>query len=320
MIELFFAAKKQIDSAQNIALSTHENPDLDGLGSLLALESVLRNLGKNTYAFSANPVPEALKFLPHQPIINNLNPEKIDLIIGLDYGSPARLEILKTYPKIQAEDLTFDHHAIGEHLGLKIVDGNISSTAEIIYNFINFLGQPINNEIACCLLAGIMSDTDGFRHINTSAQTLKTAGELMLKGASLQKISRAVNNLNNMDKKLAGLTDIFKKIQIVAEANLVFVVIDHKLFTSSLTGLEKIDVVNILSAIPEAKIAATLTEKIPGLFDVSLRSQQDRGVNVAQIAQSFGGGGHRLAAGFHSDRTSEEIIEKIEKLLLAAAE
>lgn len=318
MTERFIEAKKQIDRAQNIALSTHENPDLDGLGSLLALESVLRNLGKNTYAFSVNPVSDALKFLPHQRITNNLNPKKIDLIIGLDYGSPERLEILKAYPEIQANVLTFDHHAIGEHLGLKIVDGDISSTAEIVHNFINFLEAPIDSAVALCLLAGIMSDTSGFRHINTSAQTLKTAGELMLKGASLQKISRAVNNLNNMDKKLAGLTDIFKKIQIVAKANLVFVVINHKLFTFSSKGLEKIDVANILSAIPEAKIAATLIEKIPGCFDISLRSQQDRGVNVARIAQSFGGGGHRLAAGFHSDKSPEEIVAQIEKLLLAA--
>jgi len=136
-----------------------------------------------------------------------------------------------------------------------------------------------------------MSDTGGFRHLNTSAQTLAAAGELMLKGASLQKISRAVNNLNNMDEKIAGLTDIFKEIRIVAEIKLVFVVINHELFLSSIMGLEEIDAAGILSASPEAKIAATLIEKTPGLFEVSLRSQPDRGVNVAQIAQSFGGGG-----------------------------
>lgn len=308
---LFSKAKELIDKAQNIALSTHEDPDLDGLGSLLAIEFVLRNMGKNTYAFSINPVPETLKFLPHQKIIGNLDPKKIDLIIGLDYGSSERLEILKSYPEIQADILTFDHHAIGQHLGFKIVDSNISSTSEIIYNFINFLGQPINDKIADCLLAGIMSDTGNFRHPNTSAQTLQTAGKLMLRGASLQKISRSANNLNYLDEKLAILTDIFKKIQIVAEINLVFVVIDHELFISSPTGLREIDIANILSATPEAKIAATLTEKTPDYFDVSLRSQQDREVNVAQIAQSFGGGGHKLAAGFRSDLPAEEIINQI---------
>ncbi len=319
MNNLFIEAKRLIDGAHHIVLSTHENPDLDGLGSLLALESVLSNTGKTTFAFSALPISETLKFLPHQKIIHKLGPKKIDLIIGLDYGGFERLEILNVYPKIQTEILTFDHHIIGQHLGLKIVDGNISSTAEIIYNFINFLGLPIDSSVASCLLAGIISDTGGLRHVNTSAQTLKAAGELMLKGASLQRISQAMNSLNDIDKKLTSLANLFKKIQIISKVNFTFIIIRHELFLSSSLGLEKIDVAGILSAIPETKVAATLTEKTPGLFEVSLRSQQDREVNVAQIAQSFGGGGHRLAAGFRSDKTPEEIVAQIEKLLLAVA-
>jgi phosphoesterase RecJ-like protein len=249
-----------------------------------------------------------------------VNPKKVDLLIGLDYGSPERLEILKVYPELQSSVLTFDHHAVGRHLGLKIVDGNISSTSELIYNFLNSIGQVISPSAAYCLLAGIMSDTGGFRHINTSAQTLKIAGELMLKGASLQKISQAVNNLENIDEKLLGLTGIFKKIQTVSRVNLIFIVIEHQLFLTSSAGLKEVDVASLLSATPEAKIAATITEKVPGHFDVSLRSQQDKGINVARLAQSFGGGGHRLAAGFRSSDPAEMIVAKIEQLLLATPE
>ena len=317
MTDLFPQAKRLIDNARHIALSTHEDPDIDGFGSMLAMEYILKQMGKNASAFSLADAPSALKFLPNQITANSLNPAKIDLIIGLDYGDPERLEILKAYPGIKASILTLDHHAVGRHIGLKLVDGNLSSTAELVYGFIKFLGKTINSEIAACLLAGIMSDTGNFRYPNTSAQTLKIAGELMLRGASLQKISKAVNS-SDLDDRMALLTDVFAKIQTSAKVNLVFAVIDHKLFNAYPLGFDEIDIASILSASPEAKIAATLTEKTPGLFHISLRAQQDRGVNVAAIAQSFGGGGHKLAAAFRSNETPANIVAKLKQLLLAA--
>lgn len=320
MEALFAKAKKIIDNANNIVLSTHEDPDLDGLGSILALAHILQQMGKTVLIFSQSPLPGALKSQSQHKIVNDLNPEDIDLLIGLDYGSPERLEVLRTYPEIKADILTFDHHAIGRHLGLKIVDPKTSSTAEIIYNFINFLNAPINTETAVYLLTGIMNDTGNFRHINTSANTLKITGELMLKGASLQKISQANNSLNLINEKSLALTEIFKRIKTAAKGNLVFVIIDHELFNNFYLRLTGIDVTSILSAAPEIKVAAILAEKTLGLFDVSLRSQQDKGVDVAKIARQFGGGGHRLAAGFRSSDAPEEIIAQIEQLLLATAE
>lgn len=319
MKDLFSKAKELIDSASHIALSTHSNPDLDGLGSLLALESVLRDMGKNTYAFSIGPVSESLKILPHQIITNELDPEKIDLVIGLDYGSPQRLEILRCYPEIKADFLTFDHHAVGEHKGFKIVDAEISSTAEMVHDFLNFIEAPIDKTVAFCLLAGIMDDTGAFRYANTSAQTLRVAGELMLKGASPAKISRGSYNLN-LDEKFSALNEVFDRIQTGARTDFVFAVIDNELFDRLSAGLNEIGLASILSAAPEAKIAATLTEKTPGVFDVSLRSQQDRGTDVGKIAAAFGGGGHRLAAAFRCAETPAKIVARIEQLLSVAAE
>lgn len=319
MTNLFLQAKELIDTADHIVLSTHLAPDLDGLGSLLALNEALRQTGKNSLAFSLGPTPEFLRLLPLPKIIDQLTSSKIDLIIGLDYGAPERLEILNAYPKINTKVLSFDHHAVGRHLGLKVVDGQISSTAELIYNFINFLTVPINSVMAACLLAGMIDDTGKFRYNNTSPQTLKIAGELMLKGASLQKISRAASSLNSGEKLLA-LTDVFYKIKINPHTQLIFAVIEHETFCRAAAGFDDLDIAEILSSAPEAKLALTITEKTPGLFDISLRARPDRGVDVAKLAAAFGGGGHRLAAGFRSDKTPEEIIAQIEKLLLAATD
>lgn len=320
MTEQFLAAKNLIEKSRNIALSTHHDPDLDGLGSLLALNRILKNSGKRTLAFSTGPaetMTDSLKkILPSHNLVSDLDPAEIDLVIGLDYGSPERLEILNAYPGLRADFLTFDHHAVGRHLGLKIIDQEISSTSELIYNFILFLQAPLDQETALCLLAGIMDDTSYLRHPSASAQTLRIAGELMLRGASLQRISR-VNSHANAEEKLAALTNIFDKIQVRQETKLVFIVIDHKLFSRFSAGFNEAGLAGILSAAPEARLAATLIEKQPGRLDVSLRSQKDRGVDVAHLAAGFGGGGHRLAAGFRSTWPAEKIIAQIESLLLS---
>ncbi len=195
MEALFFEAKKLIDQSKNILLATHEEPDGDALGSMLALAIALEKAGKNTSAFADSPAPSCFNFLPgYEKITNDINWQKIDLIIGLDYGKPERLKLNLALTK-SPRFLTFDHHIINQPLGLAIVNGEISSTAELIYQYFLSVDTQINSKIATCLLTGIFSDTGGFHHANTSAQTLKIAAELLLKGAPLQKIAKAENSI-----------------------------------------------------------------------------------------------------------------------------
>jgi phosphoesterase RecJ-like protein len=315
MTEKFAKAKKIIDRAENIVLSTHDEPDLDGFGSMLALQSVLQNLGKNSIIFTTYPMPFIYRLFSYQPCIKNqINVQDFDLIIGLDYGHYERLEIVKHLSFLPDNLLTFDHHLIGDHLGFKIVDSESSSTSEIIYRFIEFLEATINQEIATYLLTGIFDDTGGLRHPNTSAQTLKIASDLLAKGASLQKIIKKYNH-SALLENFSTLTQTFSQIQIDQETGLVFLII-NRTFERLEIGLKEINISNLLSAIPEAKAALLLTEKSPGFWEGSLRAQKNREVDVAKIAQHFGGGGHKLAAGFCSTDNTENIINKIKQLLL----
>lgn len=316
----FPAAYEAILKAHHIILSTHEEPDADGLGSMLALESALLKLGKQTSSFSPLNLSKILNFLPgRERIKQQLSPQelKADLIIGLDYGSLKRLEIKKAYPFLSCSILTFDHHLPdndAENQGLKIVDTNRSSTSEIIYDFINFLKVPIEKEIATCLLAGIIDDTGAFCHPNTTATTLKIAGQLMIKGARWQKILEAQKQELPQEKALA-INQAFANMEIDKEAGLVFSFINYQLISQSTDSFKELKIAGLLGNIPEAKIALSLIEKTPGTIDVSLRSQKDRNINVAKIAQRFGGGGHKLAAGFKSESTKEEIIERIKEIM-----
>ncbi len=316
----FSAASKMILEAHHIILSTHEEPDADGIASMLALESALLKLDKQVLSFSPLSLPKILNFLPgRERIKQQLSSQdfKADLIIGLDYGSLKRLEVKKVYPSLNCRLLTLDHHLPDNNYddqGLKIIDTDCSSTAEIIYSFINFLGVPIEKEMATCLLAGIIDDTGAFCHSSTTATTLKIAGQLMAKGARWQKILEARKQELPREKALA-INQAFANMEIDKEAGLVFSFINYRLLSRSIDSFKELKIAGLLGNIPEAKIALSLIEKTPGIIDVSLRSQKDRGVNVAKIAQRFGGGGHKLAAGFKSESTKEEIIERIKEIM-----
>jgi len=316
----FLAAQEMILRAHHIILSTHEEPDADGIGSMLALESALRKLGKQTSSFSPLNLPKILNFLPgRERIKQQLSSQelKADLLIGLDYSSLKRLEVKKIYPSLNCQILTFDHHLPDNNLedqGLKIVETDRSSTSEIVYDFINFLEVPIEKEIATCLLAGIIDDTGAFCHPNTTATTLKIAGQLMTKGARWQKILDTQKQELPEEKAMA-INQAFANMEIDKEAGLVFSFINYQLISQSTDSFKELKIAGLLGNIPEAKIALSLIEKTPGIIDVSLRSQKDRGVNVAKIAQRFGGGGHKLAAGFKSESTKEEIIKKIKEIM-----
>ncbi|MBU1102273.1 DHH family phosphoesterase [Patescibacteria group bacterium] len=315
MIQQFQEAKKMIGRAQNILLATHEDPDSDAVGSLLAMKIGLSKIGKKAVVFSATKAPPSLSFLPGvDQIISKVDLADVDLIIGLDYGHHQRLKLNSENLALR-NFLTIDHHLVGEHLGFKIIKNNYSSTAEILYELFPYLNIAVDYKIATCLLTGIFSDTGGFRHANTSAQTLKIAGELLLKGAPLQKIAKAENSIyfpNNIKLWLTA----FKNLEVDLETGIVFSLVAFDDLANAELEWKGSGIAGLLSSVPEIKFALLCAEKKPGQLECSLRSQKDRGINVAAIARIFGGGGHRLAAGFQSSDRPENIVSAIKKLAL----
>lgn len=294
---------------------THQDPDLDGLGATIALHLALRNLNKDSLVFLTQPLPDFFKpLVSATEFKNDLPTTSPDLIIGLDYGNIKRLELCQKYQSLATDWLTFDHHALGQHQGLTINNPLAASTSEIIYQFLEFLDQPITRVIATCLLAGIFDDTGGFCHAATSAQTLKIAGELLDKGAPLQKIVRASIRPNVADS-LKTLNKTWEQLKLEPEAGVAFSLISHQNVLELPNGFNQSGAADILSSVPEIKIAVIFVEKTPGIFSCSLRSQKNRGVDVARIARRFGGGGHTLAAAFQSSRPPEEIMAEIKGLV-----
>lgn len=295
----FIKAQQLIDSSERILLTMHEGMDGDDGGAILALGQHLESLGKQPTYFISKGVPPQLAFLPQSHQVKaSLDNTQFDLIIFCGCatadrcGNPAILNLT-------APTINIDHHPDNQRFGqVNIVDASKSAVAELVYDMFVFHRWPITKNIALCLLTGLVTDTGSFMHSNTQTSTLTAAAELMRKGALVNKIIRHTYK-NKNPQMLKAWGRALENMRYDDKHQIAFSVITDEdletlgdIHSSTFEGF-----VETLNAIPEAKFALFLRQegnKVKG----SLRSEPYKNIDVAQIAQLFGGGGHKMAAGF----------------------
>lgn len=304
MHEEFTKAKNLIDTSSRILLTMHERMDGDDGGSILAVFHHLKTIGKQVTCAVKKGVPPQLKFLPgNEYIQDDIIHNNFDLLITFGCSELSRTgseNILNLKSKIlNLKSINFDHHPDNTLFGdVNIVDSGKSSVAELVHDFFTFHKWPISHNIALCLLTGIITDTGSFMHSNTKDSTLKAAAGLMSKGARTSHIVRhTYQNKNPHTLKAWGRA--FENSYYDAKHKIIYAVMTEKdldelgsLPQSAFEGF-----VETLNTHPEAKFAMFLRqdgEVIKG----SLRSDPYKNTDVAQIARIFGGGGHKMAAGF----------------------
>ncbi len=317
MESIFIETKKIVDSAQRILLVSHEEPDGDALGSMLALKISLEGIGKQADIFSLSEIPESFKFLPGAESVKSRLEGAYDLIWGLDYGDLKRLETISSGCCPTPPTITFDHHILANQTGLiNIVDQAYSSTCEIVYCFLVVNNLKITKEIATCLLAGIFTDTWSLRHQSATANTLKIVGDLLLKGAYLSKIVKLTSR-NNIYIKSKVWGKALGSIFFHSEYGFVSCFLSRQEFIECRATADDISgLSSLLCSVPEAKFSLVLSENQPGRICASLRCNGNGdNFDVSKIANIFGGGGHRMAAAFKTEAKPGEIIEKIKNLL-----
>ena len=306
----FKEIQEQIESANNIIITAHINPDGDAVGASLALTQVLLNKGKNVRCVLQDLPPVNTKFLKNINLIEKYNENILyrpDIIISLDSATIDRIgKMKKIYGNFKS--INIDHHVSNTYYGNLNYVENVSSTSEIIYDFIKFCGYELDKEIAESLYVGLVNDTGNFKHKNVTAKTFSMAGDLINHGVDNSYIVREFFN-----KK--SLTAI--KLKAHALVNMKFSAI-HKLSYYVMTkdvldsfGGKKEDtegIVEELLALDSAEVSLFLREDEIGYIKGSMRSKS---VDVNKIANSFNGGGHKLAAGFSSRMDKLEIIQKV---------
>ncbi len=317
-----------LSKPQKIVIVPHKNPDGDAIGSTLALWHYLSNLGQDVAIISPNDFPKFLKWMPgHESILNferenSQAKRKIGdatLIFTLDFNHLGRIgqmePILKASP---AKFIMIDHHQQpSDYAEIMYSDVNMSSTCEMVYNFIEFLGDEdkITLEIANCLYTGIMTDTGSFKYPSTTGRTHQVTAQLIEKGAENTKIHNRVYDTNT-PSRLHLLGCALKNMVILEEYNTAYITLSQEELDSH--NFQKGDTegfVNYGLTLSGICFAVIFIEnKEEGIIKISFRSEGDFSVN--EFARThFNGGGHTNAAGGRSEENLKDTTKYFVSLL-----
>ncbi len=302
-----------IEKAGTIVASCHMHGDGDGVGSLLGLQIVLSEAGKDVRgAMPDNErIPPQYRFLPGQELLIPFSelPETPHLFIAVDCGNIGRLGNLEEIANRAGHLVNIDHHEDNTYFGdVNLVDYNASSTAEIIFNLLKSK-YSIGKEAATCFYTGLITDTGRFKHGFTTSKSFCMAAELLKLGVDPGEVARKVyENASLGYLRLTGLVlSRAKKLEGLPVVYSYFTQKDLKQHGIPMEETE--DLIEMIRIAREAKVAVLFKEQPDGRTRISLRSRDE--IRVGDIARKFGGGGHMQAAGFTSSSSLEEILRDI---------
>jgi len=320
--------KDLLATPQKIVIVPHKNPDGDAIGSTLALWHYLKNSGQEAVIIAPNDFPKFLKWMPKQEEIIIFEKETLSaqrhidaasLIFTLDFNHLSRVgDMQQSLENANAEFIMIDHHQQpADYAKVTYSDVSMSSTCEMVYNFLEFLDATdmITPEIADCIYTGIMTDTGSFKYSSTTSRTHKVVAELIDKGAQNMAIHNHVFNTNS-PSRLHILGCALKNMVILEEYRTAYITLSQEeLDKYNYKKGDTEGIVNYGLTLDNIIFAVIFIEnKDEGIVKISFRSQGDFSVNEFARAH-FSGGGHNNAAGGKSDDSLTETTTRFVTLL-----
>jgi phosphoesterase RecJ-like protein len=311
----FDAIVEELQQAGKMLITTHENPDGDALGSLLAFDEMMRALGKDTVMFmsaSNFPLPHEYQHLPLERVQNEPPPDMDERIaVFLDCGNIDRMPV-DFLQRDGRHIVNIDHHHDNTHFGtVNLVVGDASCTAEILWELAHALGIELTPTMAEALYIALITDTGRFMYENTGARAHLMAAELIEAGVDVAAVYRRLYQ-DLPFPRLQLLSRALASVKRYDEGRVTVAYLSRADFGE--TGAVESDsegVVDHLRAVEATKVAVLIRELLDrDCRKISLRST-DGLVDVSVIARSLGGGGHRQAAGATSKLPLEQLIEQI---------
>ena len=302
-----------IENKQRFGITTHIKPDGDGVGSSLGLCWLLKSLGKSAEVIVRGEIPPAYRELPGADDIRNI--ERVDkpydaifVIECSDLERPGIAGLEDEYT------VNIDHHATSEHFGtINWIDSTASAVGEMIYNLCKAIGGRVTKEIAECVYMALVTDTGSFHFSNTTERTLKVASELIKAGVKPASISEAVYN-NYPWSRIELMRQVLETVRRDESGKVAYLrqTLKMRERASAVDG-DNNGFVNIPLAARDILAAVYMREVGDQKYRVSLRSKGD--INVAKVAEKFGGGGHRNAAGLQVegdwDKNEAELVAAV---------
>lgn len=303
-----------IDRHETVLVMGHVDPDGDCIGSMLSLALMLRTIGRKVACYAPGEMPELFEKLPGFEMMTTLERARdmdYDLVIAVDCPTTGRTENI-VRPCRGDDIVNIDHHPTNQRYGcVNVVDEEAASTTMLIYRLMRSRApEMITPEIAGCLYLGILMDTGGFRFQNTTADALRTAGELVDLGADAYGLTHEFIYMKEFRSlKLLGL--VLDTLELHLDGRAATMCVTRDMLDR--TGTEMKDsegFVDYGAALDDVELIALLREASPDETRVSLRSRNSH--DVSALAERFGGGGHLRAAGL----VLEEGIETSKGIIL----
>jgi bifunctional oligoribonuclease and PAP phosphatase NrnA len=302
---------QQIEQRERFVLTSHARPDGDAVGSVLACCQVLRAMGKRADVVLHDGVPRIYRALPFSDQV--LQADRVTgnydaaIILECDSIHRTRLEGLENRFLI-----SIDHHLSGRPFAdVNWIDPHAVATGEMVFRLAREAGTPFSPEIATCLYTALMTDTGSFMFQGTNEHTFALARELVLAGADPSHCARSIYFAHSV-AKMRLLGEALRNLNTDGHIGWAWITqVQMDRWNAKEEDCEGL--VNYVLSIGEVEVAAFLRELSDGRFRVSLRSKGK--LDVARVAQSFGGGGHECASGCSIDGPLAHAVGKVLEML-----
>ena len=318
----------RIDAAARIALITHNKPDGDGLGSLLALARTLPDLGKQADIFLMGPIERPLRPIagetPYRLVERDHPTDDYDLIIVADTSAWSQLEPLADWLRKHRERIiTIDHHSRGDEVGsLRIVEPRAAATAQMIVSLFDEAGWEIKGGLgsaAEAIYVGIATDTGWFRYDNAGPETFRVAARLLECGVDKSRLYRLIEETHRPQRLLLEARAL-NSVEYACDGTVAIQYLRPEDFEQTGGRIEDLTgMVNLPMIVEQVRVSILLSESEPGRTKLSFRAKPplpgETPVDVNKLAQHFGGGGHVFAAGARIDASLDEARQQLLKVL-----
>lgn len=291
-------------------LAGHEHPDGDCIGSEIALALLLKKWDKDVHIYNPDPPESLYYFVPYiQWVKNSLPEEYVDVAVILDSGDLARTGLVEEYVENVEVLVNVDHHPESFSKGdVSLVDPDVSSVGEIIYNMYKETGETISKEAAQALYISLVTDTGSFRYANTQASSHEAAAELIRNGYI--DPYRIYSRL--YERETFESTELFGKVlsEINEDEGVIWAEVPLQFFEDSDAEPRDLKaVLEYMRRIDICKVAVLFQERSENEVKVNFRAKSD--FNLLSVVNEFNGGGHEKAAGATVDGTLEDVRKNV---------
>jgi bifunctional oligoribonuclease and PAP phosphatase NrnA len=317
MMETIQQIVSSVRQSRTVLVTSHEGPDGDAIGSSLGMAAFLKAIGKQVTVHLADPVPELYRFLPGADQVTNAIPDQdFDLAFVLDVGEFRRAgNLFCSFTRI-AQTINLDHHLTCENFGaINLIDDQAAATGLLVWRIAKAFGFTADYATALCLYVAVLTDTGSFRYSNANREAFESAGELVEQGGlNAWHVAEKLYE-SQPRKRLELLAKALPTLEFVRDGQVASITVSLDMYTATGSSAELTDgFVNYPRSVAGVEVSIFFRQLEERKYKVGFRSKGT--VNVATLAQVFGGGGHHNAAG----GTVEGSLDEVKQVVYGAVE